>query len=63
MGVVIKKSSKAKKPAAKKPAKKVGDQFELPGAEGEVKFASIVEILPLSEEIRDWMKLPPGVQI
>ena len=43
--------------------KKVGDQFELPGAEGEVKFASIVEILPLSEEIRDWMKLPPGVQI
>ena len=43
--------------------KKVGDQFELPGAEGEVKFASIVEILPLTDEIREWMMLPPGVQI
>ncbi len=43
--------------------KKVGDQFELPGADGEVKFASIAEILPLSDEIREWMKLPPGVQI
>ena len=43
--------------------KKVGDQFELPGAEGEVKFARIVEILPLSDEVREWMKLPPGVQI
>ena len=43
--------------------KKVGDQFELPGAEGEVKFATVVEIQPLSDEIREWMKLPPGVQI
>ncbi len=43
--------------------KKVGDQFELPGQDGEVKFASVKEIRPLSDEIREWMKLPPGMQI
>jgi len=43
--------------------KKVGDQFELPGAEGAVVFATIREIAPLSGEIREWMKLPAGVQI
>ncbi len=43
--------------------KKAGDQFELPGADGEVVFASVKEIKPLSDEIREWMKLPPGVQI
>ena len=43
--------------------KKQGDQFELPGAEGAVVFASIKEIKPLTDEIREWMKLPPGVQI
>ena len=43
--------------------KKVGDQFELPGAEGAVSFATVKEIKPLSDEIREWMKLPPGMQI
>ena len=43
--------------------KKVGDQFELPGQDGEVVFASVKEIRPLSDEIREWMKLPPGMQI
>src|SRR5574344_148107 len=43
--------------------KKVGDQYELPGAEGEVKFASVRDIRPLTDEIREWIKLPPGVQI
>ncbi len=43
--------------------KKAGDQFELPGAEGEVRFARIREIKPLSDEIREWMKLPEGMQI
>ena len=43
--------------------KKTGDQFELPGAEGEVAFGRIVEIRPLPAEIREWMKLPAGMQI
>jgi transcription elongation GreA/GreB family factor len=43
--------------------KKTGDQFELPGAEGEVKFGKIKAINPLSDEIREWMKLPEGLQI
>ncbi len=43
--------------------KKVGDNFELPDAEGNLTFATVKEIRPLSDEIREWMKLPPGVQI
>ncbi|MCR5413808.1 MAG: GreA/GreB family elongation factor [Kiritimatiellae bacterium] len=43
--------------------KKAGDQFELPGAEGAVAFGTIKEIKPLSDEIREWMKLPAGMQI
>ena len=43
--------------------KKVGDSFELPNAEGEPEFATVRAILPLTDEIRDWMKLPEGVQI
>ena len=43
--------------------KKVGDDFELPDENGNVAFATIKEILPLSDKIRDWMKLPAGLQI
>ncbi|MBR4523559.1 MAG: GreA/GreB family elongation factor [Kiritimatiellae bacterium] len=43
--------------------KKEGDKFELPGAEGEVKFGIVKLISPLTQEIKDWMKLPEGVQI
>ena len=43
--------------------KKTGDEFELPGAEGSAQFARIVQIKPLPAEIRDWMKLPEGMQI
>ena len=43
--------------------KKTGDQFEMPGAEGAAQFARIVQIKPLPNEIRDWMKLPEGMQI
>ncbi len=43
--------------------KKAGDNFELPDADGGISFATIKEIKPLSEEIKDWMKLPAGVQI
>jgi transcription elongation GreA/GreB family factor len=43
--------------------KKVGESFELPAEDGAVKYASIKAILPLGEDIREWMKLPEGVQI
>ena len=43
--------------------KKAGDQFELPGTEGETRFGSVKEIRSLPEDIREWMKLPAGMQI
>ena len=43
--------------------KKVGDDFELPDEDGNLAFATVKEIRPLSDEIREWMKLPPGIQI
>ena len=43
--------------------KKVGEDFELPDADGNLTFATVREIRPLSAEIKDWMKLPAGVQI
>ena len=43
--------------------KKTGEEFELPGVEGATQFARIVQIKPLPAEIRDWMKLPDGMQI
>ena len=44
--------------------KKVGDKFERPGSEdGTVSFGTIKSIEPLPENIRDWMKLPEGMQI
>jgi len=43
--------------------KKVGDQFELPGTEGVTAFGTVKEIKALPENIREWMKLPAGMQI
>lgn len=43
--------------------KKVGDDFELPDAEGKISFATVKEIKPLSDEIRKWMEVPAGMQI
>ena len=37
--------------------KKVGDKFELPDAEGSVELASVKEILPLSDDVKAWMKI------
>ena len=55
-------SSKTKL-AANMLGKKTGDSFELPGIEGATQFGKIVQIKPLSDEIKDWMKLPAGMQI
>lgn len=43
--------------------KKVGDKFELPGVEGADRFATVKELKPLSDKVREWMKLPAGMQI
>ena len=43
--------------------KKVGDAFELPDADGNVGFATVKEIRPLTDEIRAWMQVPAGMQI
>ena len=43
--------------------KKVGDDFELPAADGGVAFATVKEIRPLSDDVREWMKVPAGLQI
>ena len=43
--------------------KKVGDDFELPVADGSVVFATVKEIRPLSDDVREWMKVPAGLQI
>ena len=43
--------------------KKVGEAFELPDADGNVGFATVKEIRPLTDEIRAWMQVPAGMQI
>ena len=43
--------------------KKVGDKFELPGAENDRRLASVKEIRPLGAAVREWMRLPAGMQI
>lgn len=43
--------------------KKIGDNFEMPDENGNIAFATIKEIRPLSEELKEWMKLPVGIQI
>ena len=58
-GIISSKTRVAENLLGKKP----GDSFELPDGEGSVSFATVKEIRPLSDEIREWMKLPDGVQI
>ena len=43
--------------------KKAGDSFELPGTEGAAQFGKIIQIKPLSDDIKAWMALPAGMQI
>jgi transcription elongation factor GreA len=59
LGVISSKALVAQHLIGKKP----GDQFELPDAEGGVKTATVVEIRPLSDEIRSWMQIPEGLEI
>ncbi len=43
--------------------KKVGENVELPGEDGNASFATVTAIRPLPDAIRAWMKLPEGLQI
>ena len=43
--------------------RKVGDRVELSDAEGRVSEAVIAAIAPLSDAIREWMKVPDGLSI
>ena len=58
-GIISSQTRVAKNLLGKKP----GDSFELPDAEGNVTFATVREIRPLTDEIRAWMQLPAGIQI
>ena len=49
--------------AANMLGKKAGDSFELPGTEGAAQFGRIIQIKPLSDDIKAWMALPAGMQI
>ena len=59
LGILSSKTRVAQNLLGKKP----GSDFELPDAEGKLTFATLKEIRPLPAEIREWMKLPAGVQI
>lgn len=59
LGILSSKTRVAQNLLGKKP----GDGFEMPDADGNLMFATIKEIRPLPAEIRQWMELPPGVQI
>jgi transcription elongation GreA/GreB family factor len=52
-GIISSQTRVAKNLMGKKP----GDSFELPDADGNVDFATVKEILPLSDETKAWMKL------
>ena len=59
MGILSSKARVAQNMLGKRP----GDTFELPDAEGGVSFATIREIKALPDEVREWMKLPSGMEI
>ena len=43
--------------------KKAGDTFDLPDADGNVTTATITAVEPLSDELREWVKVPVGMSI
>jgi len=43
--------------------KKAGETFDLPDADGNVTTATIIAVEPLSDELREWVKVPAGMVI
>jgi transcription elongation factor GreA len=58
-GIIANKTRLAQNMLGKKP----GDTFDLPDAEGNVSVATIKSIAPLSDEMRAWVQVPPGLSI
>ncbi len=58
-GIIANKTRLAQNMLGKKP----GDTFELPDAEGNVSVATIKSIAPLSDEMRAWVQVPPGLSL
>jgi transcription elongation GreA/GreB family factor len=43
--------------------KKAGETFDLPDADGNVTTATIIAVEPLSDDLREWVKVPAGMSI
>ena len=43
--------------------KKAGETFDLPDADGNVTTATIIAVEPLSDELREWVKVPAGMSV
>ena len=43
--------------------KKAGESFDLPDADGNVTTATITAVEPLSDDMREWIKVPAGMAI
>ena len=41
--------------------KKAGETFDLPDADGHVTTATIIAVEPLSDDLREWIKVPAGM--
>ncbi len=59
LGIISNKTRLAQNLMGKKP----GDAFDLPEADGSVSTATVVSIAPLSNELREWIKVPAGLSI
>ena len=58
-GIIANKTRLAQNMLGKKP----GDTFDLPDADGNVSVATIKSIAPLSDEMRAWVQVPPGLSL
>ena len=43
--------------------KKAGESFDLPDVDGNVTTATIIAVEPLSDDLREWIKVPAGMAI
>ena len=43
--------------------KKAGESFDLPDADGNVTTATITAVEPLSDDLREWIKVPAGMSV
>ena len=58
-GIISNKTRLAQNMLGKKP----GDVFDLPDAEGNVSAATVKSVSPLSDEMREWVRVPEGLGV